>query len=1185
MKTPIQSNAIRVTLVLLATLFSVQMAGAQSTNYFVFGSTTINSGAGPSNPSSGATTINGSSLTAGQTIVFDGIVANTAHTTGDNWGAVELNAGGYLGITSAQLGVLVRTGTGANTCALYYGGAGANSSFAGTSEVFSNRVRIELYVSTTGSTTNLGYFVEIDQGVTGTWTSSLSGTNLTFTGNSMTLKFGANAANELFFQEPLPFFVSAPTPASATVATNQTVTFSAIVSSGFNTLQCWRKNGVFISGATALTYTTPPVTAADNGAVFDVVVTNALNTSMIVTSTPAATVSVRSVPGIVPFNFNTTTVAAGYGTVTDPGVSIAGSQLLVGDTVVFDGIVIPNGSQASDAWTAINIAGSGYGNVTSAKVGVLTRLGAGPSQLFINGSGASNPTSGGAPTNRVRIELYPSVNGSTTNMGWLVEIDQNLSGTFQPAVSGTNLTFVNNTLPLTFGSSGSSAFVIQNPQSPVSIFAGPSPSSQVVAVGAPATVGVTVSGWYPTFQWRKNGVSIPNATNRTYTLASATTGDNGDQFTVVISNRVNSLNVFTSSVASVAVLIPGTFTWYPVADGTTWDTVTTNWTLNGGASEVAFTNGNNATLDSLGYNFGGTTVTLTNEVDPNGVTVNAGSFDQYLWSGNGTVNGQSFLLTGDGTGELILQMPSGASFSSALITNATLQLGYLGVDGAFQASYLTNNGTILFDDAGTLIMPGVITGAGSIFQNGSGTTVLTATTSAYTIGAINNGALSIASTPNPGVITNNSELQPNSSASTLVIPNAVTGTGHYAFTGFQITLLTGLSSFTGHNRLPWSHVIVDNPQALGDTNSGYTAVTGADNIGGLYLSNNINWSQPLELNPRFNTGSEATAPHIANWSGTNVITSPLTFASGQGGSEINVEATTGLLTIGAASTLVNNANANANDLNLQGSATGIWNGILLDSTMPLNVVKRGTGVWSLGAVNTYSGTTTVSGGTLLINGQIGTNNVTVQSGGTLGGNGGTIAGAVSVASGGTIAPGGTGNGSLTISSSLTLAVGSFTSVNINKTAATSDQILGVAALTYGGTLTVNNLSGSLTTSDSFKLFTASSYAGSFAAISPASPGAGLAWDTSTLATDGTLRIATGVVNPIPLMATVVGGNTLQLSWGTTNWTLQVQTNNLNKGVSGNSNDWATYSGGYTTTNMASIPIVKTNVNEYYRLVH
>jgi hypothetical protein len=88
-------------------------------------------------------------------------------------------------------------------------------------------------------------------------------------------------------------------------------------------------------------------------------------------------------------------------------------------------------------------------------------------------------------------------------MGWMVEIDQNLTGTFLPALTGTNLTFVNNTLPLTFGSSGGSSFVFQDPQSPVSIFSQPNPL-QVVAVGSPVSVGVTVSGCIRLF----NGVKM-----------------------------------------------------------------------------------------------------------------------------------------------------------------------------------------------------------------------------------------------------------------------------------------------------------------------------------------------------------------------------------------------------------------------------------------------------------------------------------------------------------------------------------------------------------------------------------------------------------------------------------------------------------------------------------------------------
>ena len=72
---------------------------------------------------------------------------------------------------------------------------------------------------------------------------------------------------------------------------------------------------------------------------------------------------------------------------------------------------------------------------------MLARLGTGASQLFVNGAGpvSSNPTSAGALTNRVRIELYPAATGSTTNMGWLVEVDQNLTGVFLPAVTGTDV--------------------------------------------------------------------------------------------------------------------------------------------------------------------------------------------------------------------------------------------------------------------------------------------------------------------------------------------------------------------------------------------------------------------------------------------------------------------------------------------------------------------------------------------------------------------------------------------------------------------------------------------------------------------------------------------------------------------------------------------------------------------------
>ena len=70
-----------------------------------------------------------------------------------------------------------------------------------------------------------------------------------------------------------------------------------------------------------------------------------------------------------------------------------------------------------------------------------------------------------------------------------------------------------------------------------------------------------------------------------------------------------------------------------------------------------------------------------------------------------------------------------------------------------------------------------------------------------------------------------------------------------------------------------------------------------------------------------------------------------------------------------------------------------------------------------------------------------------------------------------------------------------------------------------------------------------------------------------------------------LTNSVSGGNNLVLTWPVdhTGYELLTQTNNLNKGVSKNPNDWGTL--GYTTTNAATIPITKTNLNSYYRLVY
>jgi hypothetical protein len=61
-------------------------------------------------------------------------------------------------------------------------------------------------------------------------------------------------------------------------------------------------------------------------------------------------------------------------------------------------------------------------------------------------------------------------------------------------------------------------------------------------------------------------------------------------------------------------------------------------------------------------------------------------------------------------------------------------------------------------------------------------------------------------------------------------------------------------------------------------------------------------------------------------------------------------------------------------------------------------------------------------------------------------------------------------------------------------------------LTYGGTLNLVLSGDALSAGDNVKLFNANTYSGTFGNIVPATPGSGLLWDTSTMATDGTLRV-------------------------------------------------------------------------------
>ncbi|HEX8236886.1 MAG TPA: PQQ-dependent sugar dehydrogenase [Abditibacteriaceae bacterium] len=79
------------------------------------------------------------------------------------------------------------------------------------------------------------------------------------------------------------------------------------------------------------------------------------------------------------------------------------------------------------------------------------------------------------------------------------------------------------------------------------------PQSQTVAIGQAATFSVSGTGTMPfSFQWQRNGVNIPGATEATYTLPSASLTDSGAHFRVVVTNAFGTV---TSSDATLTVVV------------------------------------------------------------------------------------------------------------------------------------------------------------------------------------------------------------------------------------------------------------------------------------------------------------------------------------------------------------------------------------------------------------------------------------------------------------------------------------------------------------------------------------------------------------------------------------------------------------------------------------------------------
>ena len=336
---------------------------------------------------------------------------------------------------------------------------------------------------------------------------------------------------------------------------------------------------------------------------------------------------------------------------------------------------------------------------------------------------------------------------------------------------------------------------------------------------------------------------------------------------------------------------------------------------------------------------------------------------------------------------------------------------------------------------------------------------------------------------------------------------------------------------------------------------------------------------PNYLIPGTATGVGAGSPHQLIVDGGTVDLNG--FSPAVGALNDSAGITTGIIRNGGATASVLSLGCSvSNQVN-----NGSYAGIIVDGLKPVALVKTGTNTQALAGINTYSGATTVSNGTLLVNapGQIGlgaaSNLVTVVVG-TLGGSG-TINAPVTILPGSLLAPGAGTNvtTTLTINASLTLA--GVTKMSVNKDAGTNDLVvLTAGSASYGGTLVVStNLmtSTTLVSGDSFQLFSVAAHTGSFSSIA-GSPGAGLAWqfDSNT----GILSVTSTATNPTNITATV-SGSTMTISWPADHlgWTLQSQTNALNAGLGTN---WVDMPGSYAVTS-ENLPIIPANPAVFYRL--
>lgn len=284
---------------------------------------------------------------------------------------------------------------------------------------------------------------------------------------------------------------------------------------------------------------------------------------------------------------------------------------------------------------------------------------------------------------------------------------------------------------------------------------------------------------------------------------------------------------------------------------------------------------------------------------------------------------------------------------------------------------------------------------------------------------------------------------------TVTLSGILSGAGGITASGSNLTVLSGNNTYTGITTISSGTLQANSNNALGSTTGGTTVQSG----GTLLINSGVSL-QDNETITLSGTGSSSQGA-LANTGGSAEVNGDILL-----GANATIDSTAGTFTLGN-NTSTDTLALNAFNLTLSGSGDTFINSNLT-GTGDLN--KSGTGTATLyGDNNTFTGATTVSGGTLnasVTNGLGSTASLTINAGSTLLLSGTGVSDRINNAAtvnlnGGTLSASGTISetmGALTLSANSTIDLGTgsgtITFASINRIASS---VLTVNNWTSGGT--------------------------------------------------------------------------------------------------------------------------------------